>query len=562
MKKVLLCAYDRQNLGDDLFVHTIVKRYPHVKFYMWSDPINRKTFQGLSNLKILNPKGKLMTFLHKVRPSLVVRYRYWREKKCKVMVYIGGSIFIEYEEWEHILNWWEYMAETRSFYVMGANFGPYQTEAYRQKISQIFGKMQDICLRDQFSYELFKGEQTVRYAPDILFSYPMPKAQVINKQVFVSVIDCVGRGGAGALDAHDENYVKNMANLLREYLNDGYTLVLSSFCKEEGDERGIEKVVRAMGCENDSRVQMLCYDGTNAEEVVTAIASSEYVIATRFHAMVLAMTAGRPVLPIIYSDKTGNVLKDLGFQGRQFDLRKDQTWPYADSRYNLEQKEPKLPEALKENAQDHFMKLDEVLGQECVPNVSHSRTGQLKRVIHTVRTLLSGKTKHQLEMESLLSRGLKMGKNSTVCPECRIDSGWPWLITIGDDVTIAPNVTILAHDASTNVVQYGTKLGRVTIGNNVFVGTNSTILCNTRIGDNVVIGAGSLVTKDLPSNGVYVGVPAVKVATIEEYRKKNEQLRAERPHLDEIRPWYDWHNATNEEKELMKKKLEDGIGFI
>lgn len=186
----------------------------------------------------------------------------------------------------------------------------------------------------------------------------------------------------------------------------------------------------------------------------------------------------------------------------------------------------------------------------------------MKKIIQTVRAVLSGKSKHQLEMEFLLSRGLKLGKNSKVCPECRIDSGWPWLITIGDDVTIAPNVTILAHDASSNVVQCGTKLGRVTIGNNVFVGTNSTILCNTRIGDNVVIGAGSLVTKDLPSNGVYAGVPAVKVATIEEYRQKNEQMRAERPHLDEIRPWYDWHNASNEEKELMKKKLEDGLGFI
>ena len=44
MKKLFLYAYDRRNLGDDLFVHIITKRYPDVKFYMWSDKMNRETF--------------------------------------------------------------------------------------------------------------------------------------------------------------------------------------------------------------------------------------------------------------------------------------------------------------------------------------------------------------------------------------------------------------------------------------------------------------------------------------------------------------------------------------
>lgn len=117
-------------------------------------------------------------------------------------------------------------------------------------------------------------------------------------------------------------------------------------------------------------------------------------------------------------------------------------------------------------------------------------------------------------------------------------------------------MTILAHDASSNIVGCGTKLGRVTIGDNVFVGTNSTILCNTHIGNNVVIGAGSVVSGDLPSNAVYAGVPAVKICSIEDYYRKNLRLKEERPSFDQIRRWDTWREAPSEEKEYMKKALE------
>jgi maltose O-acetyltransferase len=101
-----------------------------------------------------------------------------------------------------------------------------------------------------------------------------------------------------------------------------------------------------------------------------------------------------------------------------------------------------------------------------------------------------------------------------------IDSMWPWLISVGDNVTLSSNVTILAHDASTNVVQCGTKLGRVKIGSNVFIGTGSIILCNVTIGDNVVIGAGSVVTKDVLSNTVVYGNPAKPIKDVNEILKE------------------------------------------
>ena len=357
MKKAFLYAYDRQNLGDDLFVHTITKRYPHVKFYMWSDPENRETFRCLPNLKVLQKEGGMVRFLGRLRPSLAARYRNWMENRCEAVVYIGGSIFMEYENWAQILTWWEYTAENRPFYVLGANFGPYHTEAYREKIAQIYAKMKYVCFRDEYSYDLFRDVETVRRAPDILFSYPMPQVPVAEKQIFVSVINCAARDESHGLAEHDARYVENMAALLSKYRREGYRMVLSSFCAHEGDEEGIQKILKAMGAENASDIQVLNYDGTNAEELTEAIARSAFVIATRFHATILAIAAGRPVLPVIYSDKTLHVLEDLGFDGPMIDLRtcEDYTAVGVPADFSVDRKK------LAEEAQKHFERLDEVL---------------------------------------------------------------------------------------------------------------------------------------------------------------------------------------------------------
>ena len=361
MKKIFLYAYDRQNLGDDLFVHAIAKRYPKAKLYMWTSRQNRKTYACLPNVKVVDEHSWFVRFLLKLRPSLLSRYRAWLENRCDAVVYIGGSIFIEYDNWKQIFEWWDYEAKNRPFYVLGANFGPYHTPAYRDKAAEIFGNMKDICFRDRYSYELFSDVPTVRYAPDILLGYPMPHVEVQDKQVFVSVIDCAGRDGSHGLASCDEQYVSNMASLLREYRSDGYRVVLASFCKEEGDERGIEKILNAMECENDPSVTTLFYDGTNADALTEAIAQSGFVIATRFHATILALAAGRPVLPIIYSDKTANVLKDMEFNGVTYDLRKDEIWDYPFvCKSCADDKEQDMRTMINQSTR-HFARLDKVM---------------------------------------------------------------------------------------------------------------------------------------------------------------------------------------------------------
>lgn len=72
--------------------------------------------------------------------------------------------------------------------------------------------------------------------------------------------------------------------------------------------------------------------------------------------------------------------------------------------------------------------------------------------------------------------------------------------------------------------KYPEKAGCIEVMDNVFIGYNATILPNVRIGENVIIGAGSVETKDLEANGVYAGSPARKIGTFEEYARKCEAL--------------------------------------
>lgn len=182
----------------------------------------------------------------------------------------------------------------------------------------------------------------------------------------------------------------------------------------------------------------------------------------------------------------------------------------------------------------------------------------IRRIIKALQNRFS----KQSEIQALIDKGMTVGENCAFFSTSTIDSLWPWLISFGNNVTVSTNVTILAHDASPNVVGLGTKLGKVRIGNNVFIGTGSIILCNTSIGDNVIIGAGSVVSGIVESNSVYYGVPAKKHCTLDEYKERVKEIKKDCPDLGRIHKWNEWGNASAEEKKHMSDLLGDRCSFI
>lgn len=129
-----------------------------------------------------------------------------------------------------------------------------------------------------------------------------------------------------------------------------------------------------------------------------------------------------------------------------------------------------------------------------------------------------------LYLKRLVKNGLTVGNSFQMEKGCNIDAVCPWLIKIGNNVTFASNVCVLAHDASTKKITGYTRVGSVSVGDNVFVGYGSIILPGISIGNDAVVGAGAVVTKDVPDGKIVAGVPAKIVGDVSELKAKAERL--------------------------------------
>ncbi|VVQ02165.1 2,3,4,5-tetrahydropyridine-2,6-dicarboxylate N-acetyltransferase [Pseudomonas fluorescens] len=180
----------------------------------------------------------------------------------------------------------------------------------------------------------------------------------------------------------------------------------------------------------------------------------------------------------------------------------------------------------------------------------------------SIRKLLSAllsRIRGELTTKAYINTGMRVGKNFQRMQNCTMDISHCWLIEIGDNVTFAPNVKLIAHDASTiNITGYA-KIDRISIGNNCFIGNSSIILPGVRIGNNCVIGSGSVVTKSIPDNTVVAGNPARILCDYDQYctKIKNEFIHA--PLFDKD---YTIHGKISDTKKTeMKDALSDNFGF-
>lgn len=105
----------------------------------------------------------------------------------------------------------------------------------------------------------------------------------------------------------------------------------------------------------------------------------------------------------------------------------------------------------------------------------------------------------------------------------QIDGLTTSLVSIGKNFISAPGSYIITHDSSLILKEGKLVIGKIEIGDNVFVGVNSVILYGSTIGDNCIVGAGSVVKGEFGSNLVIAGNPAKVICTIKEYNAKLEE---------------------------------------
>ncbi len=176
----------------------------------------------------------------------------------------------------------------------------------------------------------------------------------------------------------------------------------------------------------------------------------------------------------------------------------------------------------------------------------------LKRLLYRLRG--------EYTTEQLIKRGMRVGNNFLRLNGVILDPDHCWHIEIGDNVTLAPRVHILCHDASTKLFLDYTKIGNVKIGDDVFIGAESVVLPGVCIGNRVIIGANSTVTHNIPDNVVAAGSPAKIICTVDDYLKKEEKRMESSPCFGEE---YTLRGSVSIQKRTeMVKKLKDTIGYV
>lgn len=169
-------------------------------------------------------------------------------------------------------------------------------------------------------------------------------------------------------------------------------------------------------------------------------------------------------------------------------------------------------------------------------------------------------TQEELNLEACRKNGMKVGKNCHGLAASTIDFGHCWLIEIGDNVTFAPQVYLLAHDASTKRDLDYTKIAKIVIEDRVFIGARAFIMPGVTIGKDSIVAAGSVVTKSVPEGVIVAGNPAKIISNKEDYINKHK-LKMQQAYIYDY-SWTIGGGITPEKRSEMSAQLNASSGYV
>lgn len=325
MKRIFVDVYLAYNLGDDLFLDILSKKYPEAEFtvnYVGSD-----YDEFIKRYK--NVKRRKYTSIDKILQRLKIKDTLTNYKSIAeshdAMIFIGGSIFRDESYHENLYKDRMNMIEAfkrlnKPIFILGSNFGPYTRESFLEDYKKFYSECEDVCFRDTYSYNLFKDMKNVRCQPDIVFQLDLDRFKKNDKENIIgfSIIDVNHKDD---LEKYEDDYINTHVKSIELLVSKGYRCCLMSFCEREGDLKCINSIVEKLSSEVKKSIEIYEYNG-DLEEAFNLISKFKLFIAARFHANIIAQLIDVPILPVIYSDKTSNMLKDINLDSVMVTMEK------------------------------------------------------------------------------------------------------------------------------------------------------------------------------------------------------------------------------------------------
>ena len=328
---IFLQYYSRMNFGDDLLVRVLAQQFPDRRICLLGNPTHIPKNLG-PNIRIspyswiIVAVGVLQARMKSQRSQQRLQRLYDQcvglaRAKSKASVMVGGSIFMDskngreevrFDADEHLERDFSLRSSLlpgRNHFVIGANLGPAFSQEYFSNMERRTGTYAHVCFRDYASYSKLSSCPNVQYAPDVVFAMDPIRRNPQNKKVVISVINLSKHTGDHQVI---ESYYTLLAQTISHLSQTGHRIVLASFCKREGDETGISRLLEY--CKSSESIEIYRYTG-DMDGMINCFAGASFVIASRFHSMILAAVCGKPMFPIAYNCKTTHYLQDLRFSG-------------------------------------------------------------------------------------------------------------------------------------------------------------------------------------------------------------------------------------------------------
>lgn len=318
MHKSYLTYYSAGNFGDDLFVQYLVSQFD-VRFEALSNRPS-KTLRKMENLLLhqdLLLKGLNAFKTRSERVNSIRARELYRVRRNEIAIILGGSLFRERGTMEDHERLAHYASFGTPFFILGANVGPIHSKEYLEEVQRLFSRAEAVVLRDSYSRELVGDLTNVTSTTDLLFGLDLPSIHREREVVAISLINPSYKGYQGCA----ETYYRKIARFVVDAVDRGLVPRLLGFCRYEGDDVAIDEVMSLMPARYRPKVERHSYRGDLVQTLQKTL-SAEYMLGTRFHAIILGLLNNMKVFPISYAGKLSSVLQDIGYSGPTISLER------------------------------------------------------------------------------------------------------------------------------------------------------------------------------------------------------------------------------------------------